>query len=331
MTPNEVIADLVKADGGLAVLDKLYLPYPHAPETGGPAVKFGLGAELYLSEVDRSQLRDRANQFLVDFAHTFPHCVDRFLPREQKRTVKFKGDPADLIRRDSEKYPPETGYSVSLFGAVESGLVNDDIEPYQAHTLILRSSDHRLSFVSAQSPVCSSNGKPYFETLLAAVLRWATLCQPIHGSAGYVLTFAAGMEQNTIYALPVMKRFPGFDLLDGVAFVGEAETTHHRIKSVNWLTILGDTLVEELGGLDPMRSALEPVCKVHAYPGGVVIQAGEAPLLGDTWENNFPEAYRLVARYTRSIRFEEYDEGLFRVPDNLNGIEETLAWVRRFD
>jgi len=80
-----------------------------------------------------------------------------------------------------------------------------------------------------------------------------------------------------------------------------------------------------------MRSALEPVCKVHAYPGGVVIQAGEAPLLGDTWENNFPEAYRLVARYTRSIRFEEYDEGLFRVPDNLNGIEETLAWVRRFD
>ena len=131
----------------------------------------------------------------------------------------------------------------------------------------------------------------------------------------------------------MIKRFPGFDILDGVRFSMKAGSVHNRIKCVNWLTILNDDLVTELGGIEPMREALEPVCKVHEYPGGVVIQAGEAPQLGDTHRGDIPEAYRMVARYTRSVRFEGYQgpSGLFRVPDNHDKIAETLAWIRRFD
>ena len=87
----------------------------------------------------------------------------------------------------------------------------------------------------------------------------------------------------------------------------------------------------ELGGIEPMREALETVCKVHEYPGGVVIQAGEAPQLGDAYRNDIPEAYRMVARYTKPIRFEDCRSRLFRVPENLDKKEETLAWIRRFD
>ena len=100
---------------------------------------------------------------------------------------------------------------------------------------------------------------------------------------------------------------------------------------MNWLTVLCDALVEELGGRDKMRTTLEPVCKVHDYPGGVVIQAGAFPQIGDTWRDEVPEAYRFVARYTKSIRFETYRSGLFRVPQGLDGKKETLAWIRRFD
>lgn len=49
---------------------------------------------------------------------------------------------------------------------------------------------------------------------------------------------------------------------------------------MSWLTVLGDEIVAELGGADPMRTVLEPTCKIHEYPGGVVIQAGENPQLG---------------------------------------------------
>ena len=70
--------------------------------------------------------------------------------------------------------------------------------------------------------------------------------------------------------------------------------------------------VVELGGIEPMCDALEPVCKVQ-YPGGVVIQAGEASQLGDTYRNDIPEAYRMVARHTKLVRFEAYQSRLFRV------------------
>ncbi|MEJ2426854.1 MAG: DUF3396 domain-containing protein [Candidatus Thiodiazotropha sp.] len=129
----------------------------------------------------------------------------------------------------------------------------------------------------------------------------------------------------------MIKRFPGIDFQDGVQLSLQARSIHNRIKSINWLTVLCDALVEELGGLDAMRTALEPVCKVHEYPGGVVIQAGAYPQIGDTYRNDVPEAYRLVAHYTKSIRFESYRSGLFRVPHNLDKGEETQAWIRRFD
>ena len=115
-------------------------------------------------------------------------------------------------------------------------------------------------------------------------------------------------------------------------FSMQARNIHNRIKCVSWLTVLCDALVEELGGRDNIRAALEPVCKVHDYPGGVVIQTGAYPQVGDSWRGEIPAAYRRVARFTRSIRFEEYDDdGLFRVPQGLDDKEETLAWIRRFD
>ncbi len=39
----------------------------------------------------------------------------------------------------------------------------------------------------------------------------------------------------------------------------------------------------------------------------------------------------MVARYTKSVRFEAYSSWLFRVPDNLDKKEGTLRWIRRFD
>ena len=91
-------------------------------------------------------------------------------------------------------------------------------------------------------------------------------------------------------------------------------------------------MVDLLGGKAKMQATLEPMCKIHDYPGGVMIQAGACPQLGDTWEGHTLEAYKLVSDYTKPVRFEAYrDGGLFYLPDRQQDREETLRWVRRFD
>jgi Protein of unknown function (DUF3396) len=326
---NQVIAEMVQSRGNPFVLDKMYLPYPNA--NAGPAAKFGFGCELYLPDVDGPTLREYALHFLLDFQKLFPQCVNEFLSRDAHRTVRITNDLEARIRADFEKHPVDTGYSTSLFGAVDMGLLKDDIPPYQAHVLLGRAGESDLSFVSAHMPVCNEEGRPDFEALSRAVLRWSSICRPAHGTAGLSLTFASGMQQNTKYALQLLKRFPGFDLIDGVDFSMEAGVVHNRIKCVNWLTVLDDKLVGELGGKDDMQGALQPACGVYEYPGGVVIQAGENPQLGDAVLGDIPQAYRTVAHYTKAIRFEDYKGRLFRVPEGLDKTAETLAWVRRFD
>jgi hypothetical protein len=321
--PSRVIADLIQTDGGICVFDKIYLPFPHK-ETA-PAAKFGLGAELFMPDIGRAELRERVAGFMADYCQTFPGKVDQFLPSGKRRTVKLSGDPTSLVRADFERNPVGEGYGSLLL----STLTEDNVEPYQAQVFINRLRRRELSSVSSTFPVCNSSGQPNCDSLLDGVLRWCTICQPVHGCAGF--TFIFDTEQNSIYAMQMIKRFPGFDFQGSVDFIMETESIYNRIKSVNWLTVLCDELVEELGGLDAMRSALEPVCKIHKYSGGVVIQAGAFPQVGDTYRNDVPEAYRLVARYTKPIRFESYSSGLFRVPHNLDKGEETQAWIRRFD
>jgi hypothetical protein len=324
---NQVIADLIQADGGICVFDKIYLPFPH--KESAPAAKFGLGAELFLPDIDRAELRERVVHFMADYCQTFPDKVDQFLPAGKRRTVKFSGDPTSLVRADFVRNPVEEGYGSLLLGEVDLGSKKDYVDPYQVRILINRTREHELSSVSSAVTVCNDSGQPNFDSLLDAVLRWCTICQPVHGCAGF--TFIFDTTQNSVYAMQMLKRFPGFDFQDGGQFSLQSGSIHNRIKSVNWLTVLSDALVEELGGLGAMRIALEPVCKVHEYPGGVVIQAGAYPQIGDTYRNDVPEAYRLVAHYTKSIRFESYRSGLFRVPHNLDKGEETQAWIRRFD
>jgi len=329
MTTTDTIAQLVRANGGAAALDRIHLPY--ADPKAGPAAKFGLGAELYLPDVDRALLRSQAAEFLHDFWSKFPSQVNEFLQRNAKRAKRFKGDPRAAIEADIAREAPETGYSGALFGHVDIGLPHDDVPPYQANLLVSRLGDPRPSSFDASMPLASASGELHTSVLRERFLAWCQRFRPLHGSAGFAIIVCPGMEQNSVYALQLMSRFPGFDFPSTVGFTREIGGVHDRIKSVNWLTALGDELVTQLGGLATMREALEPACTIHAYDGGVVIQAGPTPRLGDTHADDIPAEYRLAARFTRPVRFEDYDEGLFRVPKDLNKRVETLNWVRRFD
>lgn len=329
MDIHQAVAELVQREGGICIFDKIAFPLPY--NTDAVACKFGLGAELYMPDIDRAVLCERAVRFLTDYWQTFPDHVNRFLAKDSRRAVKFSGSPEARIRKDIAGAPIlQEGYGAALMGRVDIGMKIDYVDPYRANVTIRHKERHVLSNVNAHFQICNDQGRSNYEVLLAATLRWCALAQPVHGSAGFVFIFES--KQNSEHTQQLFKRFPGFDFLHAGMFSMQARDIHNRIKGVNWLTVLNDALVEELGGRDKMHVALQPICKVHDYPGGVVIQAGAYPQIGDTWRGDIPEAYRLVARYTQSIRFEDYDQdGLFRVPEGLDDKEETLAWIRRFD
>jgi hypothetical protein len=116
-----------------------------------------------------------------------------------------------------------------------------------------------------------------------------------------------------------------------VSFISKTQGVFNRIKCVNWLTVLGDEILDELGGIDLARRVLEPECTLHPYSAGIVIQAGSVPRLGDIQKGHIPEQYRKAAHFTKSARFTGYKNPLFRVFWPMIGCEEAEKWVQRFD
>ena len=64
---------------------------------------------------------------------------------------------------------------------------------------------------------------------------------------------------------------------------------------------------------------------------GAVIQAGDRPQRGDVNRGMVLDDYRRVAEVLNPVRLEAYRRGLFVLPAPYDQIDETLAWVRRFD
>ncbi len=136
-------------------------------------------------------------------------------------------------------------------------------------------------------------------------------------------------------SLFLLKKFPGLDHEYSSNFSVEADYWQkmpYKIRSIDWLTILSETIIAELGGRDFMRAALGKSCPLWDYRGGTIVQAGAQPELGSSEDGEIPEDYRKVARLTKPVRFEAYRVGLFRnLPTPFDDRKETLEWIRRFD
>lgn len=87
-------------------------------------------------------------------------------------------------------------------------------------------------------------------------------------------------------------RFHGLDV------IGASRTSIDAtdgIKCVNWLTLLDESLLAKLGGKAALRGKLSPAIVFHDIPNGVVLQAGEKPVLGDIHSPDELAVYREVA------------------------------------
>ena len=126
--------------------------------------------------------------------------------------------------------------------------------------------------------------------------------QLVHAQEGFVDrrifsdpdVYKAEMEQIFGAAL----RHVGVDLdNDWADALGEPGA----IKGVNWLTIVGNSGLERLGGVTSLSSALDDAALVHRTKHGVVIQAGPVPATGDVNRGDDLPAYRAVYTAVREL------------------------------
>jgi hypothetical protein len=131
------------------------------------------------------------------------------------------------------------------------------------------------------------------------------------------------MEKAAEYYKPWLKRHPGFVHGETMEFV---ETALFGIVAVDWLTLLGSTYTEKLGGAERISKDLDNDIEVFPFNNGVIIQAGSLPKIGDVNRNDRLEAYQKVARYLMGLRApveEAWIEGFEP--------EELEEWFARFD
>jgi hypothetical protein len=124
------------------------------------------------------------------------------------------------------------------------------------------------------------------------------------------------------------ERFPGLEVESAPI------TTNHigsGIKGVNWLTVLSDRWIDKLGGLDYLRIRLnESHFYFYLFDGGLVIQAGPRPEMGDVAANFWPEQYVTLAKVLKPIQIANHYPMHFGGTGGLDH-QATMAWINRFD
>lgn len=130
----------------------------------------------------------------------------------------------------------------------------------------------------------------------------------------------------------IARRYPGIDLADldiTLYAVGTAKTA--GIKCINWLTLLGPELATLAGGAEAIQRNLPLECPIFpAGHGGLLIQAGAQPDIGDRNRHADLTAYRAVGRVLAPLRMQHHPDFIGATPASPNE-DLTQEWLARFD
>lgn len=176
------------------------------------------------------------------------------------------------------------------------------------------------------------------------VLDMARILQPLHGSAGYDILFPGRSDYTKVAAQngtfgAFIKQHPGIDANDHDTGYFPPEMKNRldeNLRTVNWLTLIGDPLLGKIGGRAAVEATLpdRETYPLFDYGEGIVIQAGMFPNPGNRELNIIPHEYGEVARLTTPIRIHELDSDHFSPPMGgpyLDPHEEGRKWLARFD
>jgi len=303
---------------------------------------FGLGIELFIEPTKIKNLILNLLSVQEDFYDKFsPYLKKIIFCTEEDEDVKVlkltsNKNPIprarELIGNRDTKY---STYENVIYGDFKSPDLSKDTEriaPWLSRIMVMPQIDNELSYYASYLPIFDGHGNTQFNVVRDLILHYASLLKPSHGSAGLTTIMdPASVDRDAPYVYSTLQRYLGIDFQEPIMFSMTAENAFNRLKSINWITVLGDEIVNELGGIDIIKKNLTPECLIIPYSGGVMIQAGELPQLFDITIEGVSTTYRSVAKLTKPVRFVDYKDPLFEVFEPLDGVEETMKWISRFD
>lgn len=300
--------------------------------------RVGFAIELFFLGGDRAETRLALCDMLRQYHAFFPGELSHFLKVDASRLTKITGtDYLDYYEDKSRSISAQEPMDAMVYGYPGKKVV-DEPTPF---SISFKAAGPEPMSPLGRSMICAYFPASFiadrgFNILLEITKRWASTVDILHGGAGYSLLFEHGIFAGGSSAaetiLPPLKRFPGLDFSDPLHFEVESDLGDGlQIKSVNWLTVINEEILAKLGSRESLSEALGTTCPVHPIEAGVVIQAGERPQLGDVNRGLVLDDYRRVAKVLKRVQFQTYRRGLFVLPEPFDNIDETLAWIRRFD
>lgn len=319
----------------LADLDKIAI----IGSDGAIEVRIGWNIGLFFDGGATLPRRLAANAVVRDFLQTFPGKLTHYLPTDARSLCPAAGvDLTGYLDAEAEAATARSGrnandqYGADLYGFDGGKQV---MEPAPWYLTIGTASRERPepSSVTVNLPMTWPSDTD-LGPLVTLFVRWCGLLQPEHGTTSPGLVFTQDGGTNAlITSYPLLRRFPGLDYVNASRWEAAARKQPRTIRTIGWLTALDDGFVAALGGPDHVAAALDDEeILIHRYTGGIVIQAGPRPRLGDRNRGDIPPAYRHVARLVEPLIMRRFSTGIFYpLPAPLDLATETDKWLRRFD
>lgn len=295
-------------------------------EKGHAVVRIGLLVTLYFRGAHENDVRQNIMTLLADYLR---QCGDRlrWTTIPPKFTwARVKGNLLTEFRERLFSTPADASWEFIAHG----GAVHDEASDYRVEALGLAEWKDRiehLSYFTALFPIefFTDNQEDSF---VATVARWVREVKPIHGYGGLAIIESLAnatreRHEQTVYS--IAQQFPGLEV--------DYPTVHSMncakgIKGINWLTILSEPFVAQLGGISTLQTHFGDQFTIYPYSGGVIIQAGPQPQMGSG--NECPDLYIKLNTILRPIRasnghpFHHYGTNRF-------DLDRSNEWLQRFD
>lgn len=294
--------------------------------------RIALGLEMFIPPRDPHILYPKMESLFEDYFTRFGSHVNYYGSPSTGKILKITPHFLTTTRNKLKNYNYKSQYNPYMFfdDTFEGDIFN--ASPWNNALWGRPAEDDKLSTVWATMPLKNGGDNLHIDTLLDMSLQWCNCIQPAHGNSGLYFCSTIDKSYGAKYIYSLMQRYPGIDYSNDITFVLASKGVFNRIKGINWITILSDEIVEELGGLKYCKKQVEPECHIEQWKGGIIIIAGPLPQSGDTYNNFIPERYKKVAALTRPVRLNNYGGRKFlKLEEPFDNETELNKWIRRFD
>lgn len=159
----------------------------------------------------------------------------------------------------------------------------------------------------------------------------------VSGHGGFALHFNDRGDltvpaQHAVW--PVVARYHGVDCTNIGSLLYAMEESLPKgqgLKCVNWLTFVGEPLLGALGGAKAVTARMGEGPVVHPLPGGILIQAGPEPEIGDSNRRQRLPLYQQVGKVLAPVRIQDHPAFIWSNEKRTFDKELTRQFLERFD